>query len=94
MGLWVKWAMESPWMIYNSHLGMPFRSELFNGPQPDVFLYLIFKLLGLVTSQFGLVVNLFYLLTYPATFLCALYVFRQFTTGYSAALLGSFLYTF
>ena len=94
VGLWVKWAMESPWMLYNSHLGMPFRSEMFNIPQPDVFLYLVFKLLGLTTGHFGLVMNLYYLLTFPATFLCALYVFRRFKIGYPAALLGSFLYAF
>lgn len=89
-----KGLIENPWVYYNAYLGMPFGSVMFNVPQPDVFFYLILKLLGLTTSRFGLVMNLFYLLTYPATLLCTLYVFRQFKLGYPAALLGSFLYTF
>jgi phosphoglycerol transferase len=89
-----KWLIENPWIFYNPHLGMPFGSTMFNYAQPDVFHYLTIKLLGLTTSRFGLVMNLFYLLTYPATLLCTLYVLRQFKIGYPAALLGSFLYTF
>lgn len=89
-----KWLIENPWIFYNPHLGMPFGSTMFNYPQPDVFHYLTIKFLGLTTSRFGLVMNLFYLLTYPATLLCTLSVLRQFKIGYPAALLGSFLYTF
>jgi phosphoglycerol transferase len=89
-----KWLIENPWIFYNPHLGMPFGTAMFNVPQPDVFLYLIIKLLGLTTSRFGLVMNLFYLLTFPATLLCTLYVLRQLKLGYPAALLGAFLYTF
>src|SRR6202040_3356207 len=87
-------AMENPWMLYNQYLGMPFRSEMFDIPQPYVFPYLIFKLLGLTTRYFGLVMNLFYLLTFPAILLCTLYVFRRLKIGYPAALMGSFLYAF
>jgi hypothetical protein len=93
-GLMVKSAMENPWVFFNKDLGMPLGSVLFNMPQPDVFHYLVWKLLGLMTSHFGLVLNLSYLLTFPATLLCTLYVFRQLKIGYPAALLGSFLYTF
>lgn len=89
-----KWLIENPWVYYNSHLGMPFGSVMFNYAQPDAFHYLTLKLLGMTTRHFGLVMNLFYLLTFPAICLCALYVLRQFRIGYPAALLGSFLYTF
>jgi hypothetical protein len=89
-----KWLIESPWIFFNPHLGMPFGSTMFNYAQPDVFHYLTVKLLGLTTRHFGLVMNLFYLLSFPATCLCTLYVLRQFRMGYPAALLGSFLYTF
>jgi phosphoglycerol transferase len=89
-----KWLIENPWIFYNPHLGMPFGTAMFNVPQPDVFLYLIIKLLGLTTSRFGLVMNLFYLLTFPATLLCTIYVLRQLKIGHPAALLGAFLYTF
>jgi phosphoglycerol transferase len=94
IGVAIKSVLENSWIFHNQYLGMPFGSEYFNVPQPDVFLYLIIKLLGLTTSRFGVVMNLFYLLSYPATFLCTLYVLRQFKAGYPAALLGSFLYTF
>ncbi|MEY2562665.1 MAG: hypothetical protein QOH88_858 [Verrucomicrobiota bacterium] len=94
IGVAIKSVLENPWIFSNQYLGMPFGSEYFNVPQPDIFVYLIIKLLGLTTHRFGLVMNLFYLLSYPAAFICTLYVLRQFKTGYPAALLGSFLYTF
>jgi phosphoglycerol transferase len=89
-----KWLIECPWIFSNPHLGMPFGSVNFNYPQPDVFHYLTFKLLGLTTTNFGWVMNWFYLLTFPATCLCTLYVLRQMAIGCPAALLGSLLYTF
>jgi phosphoglycerol transferase len=89
-----KWLIENPWIFSNPHLGMPFGSTMFNYAQPDVFHYLVVKLLGLTTRHFGLVMNLFYLLTFPATCLSTLYVLRQFRLGYPAAFLGSLLYTF
>jgi phosphoglycerol transferase len=89
-----KWLIENPWIFSNPHLGMPFGSTMFNYAQPDVFHYLVVKLLGLTTRHFGLVMNLFYLLTFPATCLSTMYVLRQFRLGYPAAFLGSLLYTF
>ena len=89
-----KWLIENPWIFSNPHLGMPFGSTMFNYAQPDVFHYLTMKLLALTTVHFGWVMNCFYLLTFPATCLCTLYVLRQFKIRHPAALLGSFLYTF
>ena len=89
-----KWLIENPWIFSNSHLGMPFGSTMFNYAQPDVFHYLTIKLLGLTTRHFGLVMNLFYLLTFPAVCIGTLYVLRQFRIGYPAAFLGSYLFTF
>ena len=86
-----KWLIETPWIFSNPRLGMPFGSTMFNYAQPDVFHYLTIKLLALTTVNFGWVMNWFYLLTFPATCLCTLYVLRQFRIGYPAALLGSFL---
>lgn len=89
-----KWLIECPWIFSNPYLAMPFGSVNFNYPQPDVFHYLTIKLLGLTTSNFGWVMNWFYLLSFPATCLCTLYVLRKLSIGYPAALLGSLLYTF
>jgi phosphoglycerol transferase len=89
-----KWLIENPWIFSNPHLGMPFGSTMFNCAEPDVFHYLVVKLLGLTTRHFGLVMNLFYLLTFPATCLSTMYVLRQFRLGCPAAFLGSLLYTF
>ena len=94
VALGAKWLIECPWLFYNPSLGMPFGSVPFNTPQPDVFHDLTIKLLGLTTTNFGWVMNWFYLLTFPATCLSALYVLRQMAIGYPAALLGSLLYTF
>jgi phosphoglycerol transferase len=89
-----KWLIENPWIIYNPHLGMPFGTSMYDWPQPDTFYYFVFKLLGLCTSHFGVVMNLFFLATFPATALCTLWSLRQLRIGYAAALLSSLLYTF
>lgn len=89
-----KWLIENPWILHNPHLGMPFGTSMFDWPLPDTFYYLVFKLLGLVTSHFGVVMNLFFLATFPATVLCTLGALRQLRIGYPAAFLSSVLYTF
>lgn len=89
-----KWLIENPWILHNPRLGMPFGSSMLNWPLPDTFYYLLFKLIALFTTQFGTVMNLFFLATFPATLLCTLWVLRQFRIGYPAALFSSFLFTF
>src|SRR5207248_3389728 len=66
------------WYLTNSQLGVPFGSQLFDFPQGgDQLSFLIVKALGLVSSDWALVMNLFYLLTFPLVALSAYVVMRQ-----------------
>src|SRR5204862_231532 len=79
----------------NPALGAPAGLDLRDVPLSDNnFHFLLLKLLGLFTSDYGLVINLFFLLTFPLVTLSALYVFRQFKISLAPALFASLLYTF
>ena len=93
--LLVKGVLEQGWHLTNPALSAPTGLDLRDVPMSDNnFHFLLIKLLSLFTSDYGLVINLFFLLTFPLTTLSALYVFRQFKFSFTPALFGSLLYTF
>jgi hypothetical protein len=92
--MWIKGVKDNPWIFHNSRIGMPLGLEMFNYPLPEAFHLLIFKMIDLTTRHAGKVLNLFFLATFPAVLLCALYSLRQLGLSYPAALFCSFLYTF
>jgi phosphoglycerol transferase len=63
-------------------------------PAMENFHFVLIKLLSLFTSDHALVINLFYLLTFPLTALTALYFFRHFKFSFGPAVVGSLLYAF
>jgi hypothetical protein len=81
------------WYLTNSQLGVPFGSELFDFPQGgDQLSFLIVKALGLVSSDWALVMNLFYLLTFPLVALSAYVVMRQLGASPPASTVCSTLF--
>lgn len=89
-----KWLIDNPWIFHNRKLGMPFGSVMYNYPQPDVFHCAMLKLLALTTTSPGVVLNAYYLLTFPATTLCCLYALRLLRITRISALPIALLYTF
>ncbi|MDT4896044.1 MAG: hypothetical protein QOH25_1121 [Acidobacteriota bacterium] len=89
-----KGAMEEGWWFHNSSLGAPADLKYYVFPAIDNFHFLWIKVISIFTSNHALTINLFYLLTFPLTTITSLYFFRHFKFSYSAALLGSLLYTF
>lgn len=89
-----KSLIENPWVFYNPRLGMPFGSTMYDYPQPDVFHYAVMKLLALTTSQFGVVMNVFYLLSFPLVTLTSCYVLGRLGVSNVTAVATSLLYTF
>src|SRR6185369_15166668 len=64
-------------------------------PTSDNNLYfLLIKLISLFTSDYAVIINLFFLLSFPLTTAIAFYVLRRFGLSYFPAALGSLLYTF
>jgi hypothetical protein len=90
----VKTVITNGWYLNNDSLGMPKGMEMHDFPIPDSFHFLVFKFLGLFTSNSGLIINLFFLLTFPLTTVSSLFVLRRFGISYAPAILASLLYTF
>lgn len=91
----IQTIIETGWVQSNDRLGAPFGQELYDFPVgADNGNYLIIKVLTWFTSDFGLVLNLFYLggfLTVAAaTYVCA----RMLGTSRLMALTVGVLYTF
>lgn len=90
----IKGIIDNGWYLHNKFIGIPTGSDLYDFPAADNFHQLIVKLLSLFTSNYGLIINLFFLLTFPLTTLTSLYVFRHFKVSYPNSIVGSLLFTF
>ncbi|MBV9165215.1 MAG: hypothetical protein JO342_03575, partial [Solirubrobacterales bacterium] len=81
------------WYFTNPRLGAPFGSELLDFPQGgDQLSFLIIKALGLVWSDWALVMNLFFLLTFPLVALSAYAVMRRLGASPPASTLCASLF--
>jgi hypothetical protein len=60
----VKATIANGWYLTNDWLGAPHGQELYDSPQNDNLSYLLIKLMGLFTSNYATVFNLFYLITF------------------------------
>jgi len=94
-GILVKGTLEQGWPLHYPALAAPGGLDLRDLPMSDNNLhFLVIRLLGLASSDYAVVMNLFFLLTFPLTAVSALYVFRRFRLASWPALCGSVLYTF
>lgn len=93
-GMMIKGVIDNGWYLNNNFVGMPIGTNLYDFPMADNFSFLIIKLLSLFTSNYGLIINLFFLFTFPLTTLTSLYVFRHFKVSYPNSIVGSLLFTF
>src|SRR5262249_6866647 len=62
----------------NAFLGAPGGGDLHDFPQPYFMHYLLIKLISLFSKNFAVVLNVYFLLTFPLSALVALFVFRRF----------------
>jgi phosphoglycerol transferase len=90
----IKAVITNGWYLTNDFLGAPQGQEMYDYPMNDNFSYLLIKLMGLFTSNYATVFNLFYLITFPLTTICSLYVLRKFNVSRAPAVVASLLYTF
>lgn len=89
-----KGIIDNGWFLRNNFIGMPGGAELFYFPMDDNLHFLLIKLFSVFTSDYALIFNFYFLLTFPLTTISSLYVFRHFKISYLIAVLGSLLYTF
>ena len=59
-----KAIITNGWWMTNDSLGAPHGQDLHDFPQNDCFSYLLIKMIGLFTSNYATVYNLFYLITF------------------------------
>jgi phosphoglycerol transferase len=78
----------------NPAIGAPSGLQLYDFPGLDNSVAIIVLLFRPFTHDAILVLNLFYLLTFPLITVATLYVFRQFNLSFVPSLFGSLLYTF
>src|SRR5215510_4610185 len=89
-----KAIITNGWWMTNDYLGAPHGLEMHDFPQNDCVTYLIIKVMGLFTSNFVTVFNLFFILTFPLTTISSFYVLRKFNISRAPAIMASLLYTF
>jgi hypothetical protein len=92
--MWIKGIHDNGWYLSNPYLGMPTGLEMHDFPMAENFHFLVIKLIDLVAGDWAVALNLYFVLTFPATTWTALYVLRRFGVSYLPALLGSLLFTF
>lgn len=73
----IKNIAHNGWFLRNPHLGFPFGQQLYDFPQSnDQLHYFVLKLMTLGTSSYAVILNVFYLATYPLDAVVAHLVLR------------------
>lgn len=91
----VKSIIQNGWYQVNFYLGAPYTSELYDYPMGgDNFHHFSFKVLSFFTHNPALILNLYYLLSFPLVTITSLFVFRRFNLSIGVSVLLSLLYTF
>jgi hypothetical protein len=93
-GIVIKGTIENGWYLHNDSLGAPGGLRMNDFPIPDGFNFLIIKALALIRPEYGWVLNVFFLLTFPLITLTSLFAFLELKLSRVAALVASLLYTF
>jgi len=90
----VKSLVDNGWVWHNPYLGAPYGTQLLDFPFYDNLNLAIMKVITAFTSNYAVVLNLFFLLTFPLTIVSSLLVLRSFRISYPSALLASLLFVF
>ena len=91
---WIKGMIENGWFIHNSFVGAPTGLNMLDFPMPDNLHFAVMKLISLFSGDYAVVMNLYYLATFPLTAISSLFVFRRLRISYPVAAVGSLLFTF
>ena len=90
----VKGILDFGWHVDNPAMAAPGELNLRDVPMMDNnLLFGLIKLLGLFSKDYGVVLNLFYLLTFPLVTLSAMVALRQFGISLLPAMFASVLYS-
>ncbi len=88
-----KTLLETGWVHQNPSLSAPFELSLFDFAHFDNLHLLLMKIIGFFRADWGVVLNVYYLLTFPLTAITSLVLFRWLKINAPLALGLSVLYT-
>ena len=94
--MFVKTMLDHGWFQTNPDLGFPHGQDLrdFAVASGDTLHMLLMRMIGFVTDDSAVVMNLFFLLTFPLTAVLAFVVLRALGLGQVAALASALLFAF
>ncbi|RAV13791.1 hypothetical protein DQG23_32420 [Paenibacillus contaminans] len=94
-GLVIKGMVDNGWINVNEYVGAPSRLEMYDYPLGgDNLHYLMMKFISLFSSDYAVVMNLYFLLTFPLVMISSMFVFKHFKIPFIPSLMGSLLFTF
>ena len=93
-GMLAKSLTERGWYLRNDYLSAPTGLDLHDFPIADNLQILVMKLIALGTKDYGVVLNVYYLLTFPLTAMTSLFAFQRLGFSYATSVVGSLLFTF
>jgi hypothetical protein len=94
-GMITKSILDHGWFLENPDLGFPFEQQLYDFPLEFDHLHLgILKLLSLAFPAYAVVVNAFFILTFPLTTMATYLVLRALRISQLPALIFSIVYAF
>jgi hypothetical protein len=93
-GMVAKGILDHGWYYRNPNLGAPFGQQLYDHPivMADNLQALLIKLLGLASSDWATVMNVYFLLGFPLAALTAFFVFRRLGAAPAPSIVCSVLF--
>ena len=90
----VKSVIQNGWYLFNPLLGAPTGSALYDFKYAPTLHAAAFKILSLFSNDFGVVFNVYFVLTFPLATLTALFAFRNFGLARLPAFTASVLFAY
>lgn len=90
----VKGMIDNGWYLANPFLGAPEGSSLLEFSYAPTIHMALMKAISVFSQRWVVVMNVYFMLTYPLTAVTALVTFRNFNVARAPALLASLLFTF
>ena len=90
----IKGMVENGWYLRNPSIGMPTGLSFYDFAAPDTLHFLLIKGIAFATRDAVSARNLYFLLTFPLTTLCALFALRRWGIAAGPAVVASLLYAF
>lgn len=89
---WVKTELDTGWWMTTDRCGAPFRHEMYDFPTNPNLHFAVIKLLSVFSREPGLLINVYFLLSFPFAGLTAHATLRGMKVSHWAAIVGGVLY--